>query len=200
MKKRNTLERKTSLVMVGFIIAVFLLGWSLETGAAKKPMKEQQMEDIRKMANQTLSRLYKMQPSARQAIQGAAGYGVFSSFGMKIFVAGGGKGHGVVVDNATKKETFMKMLEIQAGLGMGIKKFRLIFVFENSTVLNDFIESGWQLGAQATAAAKTGGEGGSFAGAMSVSPGIWLYQLTDSCLALELTVMGTKYYKDDSLN
>jgi len=38
------------------------------------------------------------------------------------------------------------------------------------------------------------------AGAMSVSPGIWLYQLTDNGLALELTAKGTKYYKDDGLN
>ena len=40
----------------------------------------------------------------------------------------------------------------------------------------------------------------SFAGAMSISPGIWLYQLTDDGLALELTAKGTKYYKDGKLN
>lgn len=36
--------------------------------------------------------------------------------------------------------------------------------------------------------------------AMSVSPGVWLYQLTETGLALELTAKGTKYYKDDDLN
>jgi hypothetical protein len=56
------------------------------------------------------------------------------------------------------------------------------------------------LGGQTSAAAKLGDEGGAFAGAMSVSPGIWLYQLTDDGLALELTGKGTKYYKDDDLN
>jgi hypothetical protein len=35
---------------------------------------------------------------------------------------------------------------------------------------------------------------------MSVAPGIWLYQLTDDGLALELTAKGTKYYKDGDLN
>jgi hypothetical protein len=39
-----------------------------------------------------------------------------------------------------------------------------------------------------------------FAGALSVTPGVWLYQLTDDGLALELTAKGTKYYKDDELN
>jgi hypothetical protein len=33
-----------------------------------------------------------------------------------------------------------------------------------------------------------------------VAPGVWLYQLTASGLALELTAKGTKYYKDNELN
>jgi hypothetical protein len=38
------------------------------------------------------------------------------------------------------------------------------------------------------------------AGAVSVMPGVWLYQMTDDGLALELTAKGTKYYRDDALN
>jgi lipid-binding SYLF domain-containing protein len=83
---------------------------------------------------------------------------------------------------------------------MGIKKFRLIFVFENQVDLDRFINSGWELGGQATATAQAGGQGGGLAGAMSISPGVWLYQLTDDGLAVELTAKGTKYYKDDNLN
>lgn len=161
---------------------------------------EKEKNKIRKTVKQTLSELYEVEPSAKSAVQKAAGYAVFSNTGMKIFVAGGGRGEGIAVDNSTGKETFMKMIEVQAGLGMGIKKFNVIFVFENSTVLNDFVESGWQLGGQATAAAKSGEEGEALAGAVSVSPGVWIYQLTDKGLALELTAKGTKYYKDDELN
>ena len=58
----------------------------------------------------------------------------------------------------------------------------------------------WEFGGQTTAAAKMGEEGGAFAGAMSVSPGVWMYQLTDDGLAVELTGKGTKYYVDDDLN
>ncbi len=50
------------------------------------------------------------------------------------------------------------------------------------------------------AVAKAADKGDAFAGAMSVKPGVWLYQLTDDGLALELTAKGTKYYKDDELN
>jgi lipid-binding SYLF domain-containing protein len=133
-------------------------------------------------------------------VQSGAGYAVFSNFGMKIFVAGGGSGSGLAVNNKTRKETFMKMVEVQAGLGLGVKKFRLVFVFDSEKTLNDFINSGWVAGAQATAAATTGDKGAAYQGAVSVSPGIWLYQLTDKGLAAEVTVKGTKYYKDDDLN
>jgi len=94
----------------------------------------------------------------------------------------------------------MKMVEIQAGLGLGVKKFRLVWVFENNKDVETFINSGWELGAQTSAAVKLGDQGGAFAGALSVSPGVWLYQLTDDGLALELTAKGTKYYKDNDLN
>ena len=49
-------------------------------------------------------------------------------------------------------------------------------------------------------AAKASGEGLDLAGAVSVSPGVWLYQLTDEGIAAELTVKGTKYYRDNELN
>jgi lipid-binding SYLF domain-containing protein len=94
----------------------------------------------------------------------------------------------------------MKMVEVQAGLGFGIKKFRLVWVFETQSAFDKFVNSGWELGGQATAAAQVSGQGAWAAGAMSVSPGVWLYQLTDNGLALELTAKGTKYYKDDALN
>ena len=120
---------------------------------------------------------------------------------MKILLAGGGSGKGIVVDNKTKQETFMRMAEVQAGLGFGVKKFRLVWVFEKKSDLDRFVNSGWELGGQATASAQVSGQGANvFSGAMSVSPGVWLYQLTDDGLALELTAKGTKYYKDKDLN
>ena len=188
---------------LGFFAAIAMLGIGcmlLAPEIAQAASKEAQRAEARKIADQTLQRLYKLQPSAKQTIQKAAGYATFSNFGMKILVAGGGKGEGVAVNNNTKQETFMKMVEVQAGLGFGIKKFRLVWVFETPAAFDSFVNSGWELGAQATAAAQMSGQGAWAAGAMPISPGIWLYQLTDDGLALELTAKGTKYYKDDELN
>ncbi|MGA8489567.1 MAG: YSC84-related protein [Terriglobales bacterium] len=164
------------------------------------PKIEKKQKDIRNMAQDTLQRLYKAQPSAKSAVAEAAGYAVFSNLGVKILIAGSGNGKGIAVDNKTKRETFMKMLEVQAGLGMGVKKFSVIFVFDTGKAFNTFVNSGWQFGGQATAAAKNGDKGGAMAGAVSVSDGVWMYQLTDKGLALEITAKGTKYYKDDDLN
>ena len=191
MKNMNFL----SLILVFSFLAI-----SAPLLAATKEQIEQQRSDIKKMANQTLERLYTTQPLTKSVISKAAGYAVFSNIGMKILFAGGGSGKGLAVNNKSGETTFMKLIEVQAGFGMGVKKFRLIWVFENQSDLDSFINSGWEFGGQATAAAQASGEGGALAGAMSIKPGVWLYQLTDDGLALELTAKGTKYYKDDNLN
>lgn len=162
--------------------------------------KEKQQQDIRKMAHDTLQQLYKAEPKTKAAVTHAAGYAVFSNMGVKILLAGSGNGKGLAVNNKSKQETFMKMLQVQAGLGMGVKKFRVVFVFDNEKALESFVNSGWQLGGQSTAAATTGDKGGSMAGAASVSEGVWMYQLTDKGLAAEISATGTKYYKDGDLN
>jgi lipid-binding SYLF domain-containing protein len=181
------------------------LAWALVAllvagGVAEAATRQEKQEEIRAMAKRTLERLYFTQPTARGVVERAAGYAVFSNFGMKIFVAGGGSGDGVAVNNKSGAETFMKMAEIQAGLGFGIKEFRVVFVFETEQALDRFVESGWELAGEATAAAQISGMGDSYAGAYSVSPGVWMYQLTDTGLSLQLTVKGTKYWKNPDLN
>ena len=66
--------------------------------------------------------------------------------------------------------------------------------------LAKFVDSGFEIGGQTSAAVKAGEKGAAFQGALAVAPGVWLYQLTEKGVALELTAKGTKYYKDDDLN
>ena len=166
--------------------------------AAKDKSKEQ--AEVRKAADSALAAVYKVQPSARKAVESAAGYAAFSNFGMKLLVAGSGTGKGVAVNNGSKAVTYMRMAEVQAGLGFGVKKFQLVWVFETPAAFNKFVNSGWEIGAQASASAKTGDKGAAYQGAVSVSPGVWLYQVSGDSLSLELTAKGTKYYKDTDLN
>jgi lipid-binding SYLF domain-containing protein len=176
------------------------LGATRANAAMSEKDKKKAKDDINKMEGQILAKLYKVQPGAKKTVENAAGYATFSNFGVKIFFAGSGKGAGVAVNNKSKNRTYMKMFEVQAGLGFGVKKFSLVWVFDNASALDKFINSGWEIGGQASATAKKGEKGDAYTGAMAVSPGVWLYQLAGDGLALELTGKGTKYYKDDELN
>jgi lipid-binding SYLF domain-containing protein len=184
----------------GIRIAAFILGLLAWAPLAGAKSADKERAEIRDTSQKVLKKLYSIEPGAKQVINGAAGYAVFSNFGTKILLVGGGAGTGIAVNRKTKSETFMKMVELQTGLGFGVKKFQLVWVFANQQALDAFINSGWEFGGQATVAAQYQGEGAAVQGAVPVSPGVWLYQLTDDGLALELTVKGTKYYKDDDLN
>jgi lipid-binding SYLF domain-containing protein len=182
---------KVKRFLIASLVCLIAVGAFAADDDEQKAEKER--TEIRTMSKDT--------PSAQAAVKKAYGYAVFSNTGVKILFGGSGRGEGVAVVNQTKAETFMKMLEAQAGLGFGVKKFKCVFVFDNQKVFDGFVNSGWQFGGQASAAAKTSPEkGGSMEGAASVSEGIWMYQLTDKGLALEITAKGTKYSKDDDLN
>lgn len=189
-------------LMTGFLgfCAVFLVT-SFAFAADSDADKEKARAEIRKESSAVLSRLYKAQPSAKNSVQSAAGYATFSNYGVKILVAGSGSGKGLAVKKGgSPKEIFMKMIEVQAGLGFGVKKFNVVFVFQNAGAFDQFVNSGWDGSAQATAAASDGEKGSAYAGAASLGNGVWVYQLTEKGIAAEVTVKGTKYYKDDDLN
>jgi len=50
--------------------------------------KADKQKEVQKMSRETLAKLYRVQPSAKKSVEGAAGYATFSNFGMKILVAG----------------------------------------------------------------------------------------------------------------
>jgi lipid-binding SYLF domain-containing protein len=93
----------------------------------------------------------------------------------------------------------MKMGEVGVGLGLGLKDFRVVMVFHTTESMNNFVEKGWAFGAQADAAAKASDKGAAVGGEVTID-NITIYQLTESGLALQATVKGTKYWKDENLN
>ena len=183
-------------MIVGALIATLLMAGLSNA----KDSPNEKREKTRKMAAQTLKDLYKLQPTAKQAIQKSAGYAIFSNMGANVLLLSTARGSGLAVNSKTSKETFMKMVSAGAGLGLGVKDYRVIFVFENNKALDHFLDSGWGGTAQADAAAKTEKSGGAYAGATEIEPGVWVYQITKKGLALQVTLQGTKYYKDDDLN
>lgn len=184
-------------VILAVAIGIFLSGF---TGSAIAASLEEQRKEIREMRNETLNKLYKVHPSAKGEIKKAVGYAVFSNVGINLILLSAAGGSGIAHNNETGKDTYMRMISGGFGFGLGVKDFRGIFVFSTESALNQFVDSGWAAEAQVDAAAKSGDKGGAVAGAIAVAPGVYLYQLTETGLALQATIQGTKYYKDDDLN
>ena len=195
------MRKKTlSVVIVSTMVLLSLVMFSCATAPMGKSEKEQKQDEIRKMANATLSQVYAKYPRAKEGLEKAAGYAVFSDFGMKIMFMGGAKGSGIAVDSTTKQETFMKMVELQPGLGVGAEKFRIVFVFESPEAFSKFVTSGWEVGANAMAAAKAKSVGAGVAGAITLSDGVIMYQLNEEGLIVGVSITGAKYSVDEELN
>jgi lipid-binding SYLF domain-containing protein len=191
-------EEEMKTVKMGLFAVLFLI-LLLGCATTKGTTPQDKRQAILDMKNQTLSYLYVVRPQAKSEVAKAPGYAVFSDANINVVFASFGGGHGVVKNNKTGKHTYMKMGELGIGLGLGVKDFRAVFIFHDENTMNHFIESGWEFGGHADAAAKASDKGAAAGGEMLVD-NITIYQLTQSGLALQATVKGTKYWKDDSLN
>ena len=183
--------------LVYYLLAATL---ALPISATAQDDKEAKRAELRKMAADTLVQLYKVEPAAKAKIAKAAGYGVFSNFGLTIVFLGGAGGKGVVYDHAGKTNTYMNMGQAQVGLGIGGQKYKAVFIFKDRKTLQNFVDKGWEAGGQAGAAAKTGKSGAADTVGTSVHEGIEIYQLTEAGALLAGTIAGTKYWKDSDLN
>lgn len=187
--------RSSKIGLYALFFLILLLGCATTKGTTPQDKRHAILE----MKNETLTTLYKVKPQARSQIAKASGYAVFSDANVNVIFASFGGGYGVVKNNKTGKHTYMKMGEAGIGLGLGVKDFRAIFIFHDHHTMNKFIQSGWEFGGHADAAAKASDKGGAVGGEILVD-NITIYQLTESGLALQATVKGTKYWKDDALN
>ncbi len=155
---------------------------------------------IQSMKQKTLERLYSEKPSIRSEIEGAEGYAVFSSGGVNLILLSAAYGSGVAHDNKSNQDIYMKMASGGVGIGLGVKDYRLVFVFKTRKAFNQFVTQGWDLSGQADAAAKAGVDGVELSEAADIFPGVKVYQMTENGLALQATIQGTKYWKNDDLN
>jgi lipid-binding SYLF domain-containing protein len=193
---------------------------------------EDKKANVRAQRDEMLAEVYSSKPELKKTIADAVGYATFKNLNINLLLLATANGYGMVVDNKTGKETFMRMASLGGGIGAGVKDIRVVFIFHDPNVMNQFVEKGWQFGGTADAAAKyedTGvaGEAGTKAnvsakeginagvageatggltdstkasGRASTQGGMEIYQFTESGLALQATVSGTKYWKDGKLN
>jgi lipid-binding SYLF domain-containing protein len=179
------------------LLMVFLFGGCASIKGYTKEDKRQYVLD---MQEGVLEDLYQLKPIARSQVENSAGYAVFSNINAHLMFVGSANGYGVVTDNMTGDDTYMKMFGLGGGFGLGIKDFRAVIIFKKAEDMARFIEKGWDFHGQVDAIAQSGEKGASISGAQSVDLDIITYQLTESGIALQVFFQGTKFWKYEALN
>ena len=190
-------------VRIAIRLVVVVLSLSLLTGFGwlkDDRSKAEERRDILEMRTEVLDMLYREAPGAKSRIQASVGHAVFSNVGINLLLVSTANGYGVARDNRSGEDIFMKMYSAGVGVGYGVKDFRAVFVFETRDAFDAFIEQGWQATAQTDAAVVAGDRGDAVNYEIELAPGVKLYQITESGLALQATLQGTRYLVDDDLN
>jgi lipid-binding SYLF domain-containing protein len=191
----NGMTRRLVVVaaVVGLIGSASLLraeekSWE-ELDAASKRAK------IDETANKTKDDVLAANAKAKDLYAKSYGWAAFDNLKIAFGFSGGG-GNGVAVVKKGDHRTYMKMGTAGIGLSLGAKKYQVLFLFQDKTTFDNFVEKGWQ--ADASAGAQAGGEG---AGVQTgFVNGIAVYQISDKGLMATADIAGTKYEKNDKLN
>lgn len=193
--ERNNM--KTMKMALGLLALLILTSCTIS--GLNNGTPEERRQSIQSMREEVLAELYAIKPDTRAQLNSSAGFAVFSNANINLIFASFGGGIGVIHDNNSGADTFMRMGEIGVGIGAGVKDFRAVFVFHDVDTLERFLDVGIAVGGQADAAAKAG-DLGIAVGGEAVIDNISVYQLTQSGLALQAIVKGTYYWKDADLN
>jgi lipid-binding SYLF domain-containing protein len=176
---------------------------AVSTVFGQKKTDDEKRAIIKEARTEILQTLYKVHPEAKSKIQSAVGYGTFDNRNMNLFLLSTGNGKGMVTDNRSGKSTYMAMGSVGGGVGIGAKDLSVVFIFNDAATMEKFVKEGWQFGGQADATAKVKDEGGAAAvdGTIDTSAQpLIVYTITDTGIALQATVAGTKYWQLKKLN
>ena len=151
--------------------------------------------EVDSMEAESMARLLKLDSKARALFEISYGYAVFDSR-KTSFIVTVGRGAGVAVVRDGGKRVYMQMASAGANLGGGIKFYQNIFLFENKSAFERFVEHGWEAGTS----------GGASLGRKSLdadvrfTDGMAVFQLSETGAMLSADLTGTKYWKDGKLN
>ncbi len=189
----NTIRITT--VLLGVISTVLLTGCASPKGDTAME-KRLHVNDMRADA---VNIFYQRVPSMRGELEKAAGYGVFSGFSTHTIIVSSGNGFGVIRDNQTGQDTYMRALKLGGGLGAGFEDIYAVVVFTDPKVMRDVLRDGWGVTGKATASAKVGETGD--AGAMVITvPGMKIYRFAKNGVMLGGAIEGAKVWPDKELN
>jgi len=165
---------------------------------------DEKRASVRKMRTQALADLYKDLPASQGVVDRSVGYAVFSSIGTNFGLISSARGYGILKDKSSGKDTYMDMLSLGGGVGLGVRDFRVLFVFLDRDAMKRFVEQGLEFGGQANATATSEEEEGIDMNAAqnleSVTAKVMVFQITKAGVVGQATLQGTRYTIDEELN
>jgi lipid-binding SYLF domain-containing protein len=188
------------LLAASIVTAIVILNSASFTSAQDAEKKKKKQAKVLEMKDKALADLIKGKPEVASEINNAPGYAVFDNNGIHLLLLATSRGNGVVISNGSAPPFFMKMRQIGAGPGIGVKDYRVIFVFKTAAAMSKFKSGGWDSTAEADAAAKTKDSGGAASATGSSVGDTRVYTITKKGVALQATFGGTKFSKNDDLN
>lgn len=166
--------------------------------ARGEPTPELTRERLDAMADDALQRLYAENPDAKDLFDLSAGYAVFDTRRAALFGVSAGFGRGVAVSNITDERTYMNMGTGGLGFAFGIGGFesQLVVLFEDETLLETFVEHGYD------ATAESGAVMGDDKADQTVRfvDGRSIFVLGKKGWRVSATATGTKYWPAEDLN
>jgi len=167
---------------------------------AQGPTPDEQRAHVQQMRTRALNRLYVMEPKARAEVASAPGFAVFDVFHLQVVSPSTGNGYGVVRDNRTGADTYMRSVRLGAGLGAGVRNYRAVIVFKDEASMDRFVNGGPLFGAEGVGEAKTDGQGAGTSGMAPLDRRVQVYTFGEDGLMAGVSVGGGKVWKDPNLN
>ena len=133
------------------LVLSLLAGCTASGLTARDP--EVRRQAILDMRNEVLTELYELRPDTEAQIFSAVGFAVFSNASVGLIVNVGG-GVGILRNNGTGEDLYLRMGEVGVGVGAGVTDIRLVMVFHSEDALQRFTDAGFTVGGDADVAAR----------------------------------------------
>ncbi len=140
-------------------------------GCASIPVEEraQKRQDLNIMAQDTVTRMIEKEDDLETQLESSVGHFVADISAVSATVIGGGSGLGVLYDKENGTRTYMNVKRFDLGMGLGVRSFRLLIIFQDREGFEDFRKGGWEsaigtevAGGEAGASAVAGSRAGQF--------------------------------------
>jgi lipid-binding SYLF domain-containing protein len=195
MTTRMMIRGMALAITLGLLMPASLSMAGEEGGDWRSLKREAKRMKIDEMADIASRTLFAKSPKAEALFEDCYGYAVFDNLKLAFFISGGG-GNGVAIKKADGSRTYMKMGTAGIGVGVGGKKFQVVFLFQDERTFTKFVESVWAADASASAAAGREGTGVQ----TGFVNGLAIYQLGETGLIAQVDIAGTKYWQNEKLN